>query len=146
MRIKAAHRAHRMSTSQLSVTYGDLGEPIARLLEITPRQQDDKSVCLGRLCISDLLLGDSLIRPHPIYKNPMVYRDNCGELLFRHFWSPLARSEVPNPIGHRFPDLGARIFLNEVHAGNGDFGLVRPGPAEIARWPGEDNARLGVNE
>src|SRR6202051_1829775 len=51
---------------------------------------------------------------------------------FDIFCSPSARSEVANPIGYRSPDLGARIFLNEVHAGNGDFGLVRPSPAEVA--------------
>src|ERR1700687_2926813 len=51
-----------------------------------------------------------------------------------------------HPTGHRLPDGWPGIFLNEMRARYGDFGLVFPTSAEIPDSTDQDRAGFGVDE
>jgi hypothetical protein len=53
-------------------------------------------------------------------------------------------AELPEPGDDSLADLGAGIFLDEMDAGHGQPGLVRPGAAELPDRVGQDAARLGA--
>ena len=46
------------------------------------------------------------------------------------------------PAGDGAADAGAGVFLDEMDAGHGHLGLVRPGPAEVPDGAGQNAARL----
>ena len=53
-------------------------------------------------------------------------------------------AEVPVPEGGA--DFVGRIFLDEVVAGDGDLGYVRPATHEVALAADEDGAGVGIDE
>src|SRR5258708_30747613 len=58
----------------------------------------------------------------------------------------LAAQRVAIPVGYGGADLVRRVLLDEVVAGDSDFGLVGPGAAELPLAAGEDGAGLSVDE
>src|SRR6266851_5580474 len=51
-----------------------------------------------------------------------------------------------HPVGHRPADRRPGIFLDEMRARDGDFGLVFPASAKIPDSTDQDGAGLGVDE
>lgn len=54
--------------------------------------------------------------------------------------------QLPEPGGDGLADLGAGVFLDEMDAGRGHLGLVRPGTAEVPDQADQDAAQLGTDE
>ncbi len=51
-----------------------------------------------------------------------------------------------NPLGQRLADAGSGIFWDVMQARHRQHSLVGPGPAELPQLPGQDAARVGVEE
>lgn len=59
---------------------------------------------------------------------------------------PHSPTNASNKLLNRRADLLRRILLNKMNAGNRDFLLVRPSPAEVAHAPDDLGAGIGIDE